>query len=112
MKQLVADFPGDKDALELIAADELLRRAKRGLVTVLDARLPEEFAAGHLRGAVNIPIDKLESGLAKLSKRRVVCSTASRSGRRRACRSIRRAEPISNRGRRTLSQVVRQVAGA
>ena len=72
VKQLVADFLGDKDALEPIAFDELLSRAKRGLVTVLDVRPPEEFAAGHLRGAVNIPIDKLESGLAKLSTQREV----------------------------------------
>ena len=72
VKQLVADFLGDKDALEPISADELLKRAKRGLVTVLDVRPPEEFAAGHLPGAVNIQIDKLESGLAKLSKQREV----------------------------------------
>ena len=72
VKQLVADFLGDKDALEPISADELLKRAKRGLVTVLDVRPPEEFAAGHLPGAVNIPIDRLESGLSKLSKQREV----------------------------------------
>ena len=72
VKQLVAEFLGDKDALEPIAIDELLSRAKRGLVTVLDVRPPEEFAAGHLPGAVNIPIDKLESGLSKLSKQREV----------------------------------------
>ena len=72
VKQLVAEFLGDKDALEPIAIDELLKRAKRGLVTVLDVRPPEEFAAGHLPGAVNIPIDKLESGLTKLSKQREV----------------------------------------
>jgi len=72
VKQMVAEFLGDKDALEPIAVDELLSRAKRGLVTVLDVRPPEEFAAGHLPGAVNIPIDKLESGLSKLSKQREV----------------------------------------
>lgn len=72
MKQLVTEFLGDKDALEPIAFDELLSRAKRGLVTVLDVRPSEEFAAGHLPGAVNIPIDRLESGLSKLSKQREV----------------------------------------
>lgn len=72
VKQLVADFLGGREALEPIPAAELLERAKRGLVTVLDVRPPEEFAAGHLQGAVNIPIDKLESGLAKLSKQREV----------------------------------------
>ena len=66
MKQLVAEFLGDKDALEPVAFDELLSRAKRGLVTVLDVRPSEEFAAGHLPGAINIPIDRLESGLSKL----------------------------------------------
>jgi len=72
VKQLVADFLGDKDAMEPVPAQELLERAKKGLVTVLDVRPPEEFAAGHLPGAINIPIDKLEGGLAKLSKRREV----------------------------------------
>jgi rhodanese-related sulfurtransferase/DNA-binding transcriptional ArsR family regulator len=72
VKQLVADFLGDKDAMEPVPARELLERAKKGLVTVLDVRPPEEFAAGHLQGAINIPIDKLEGGLTKLSKRREI----------------------------------------
>jgi ArsR family transcriptional regulator len=36
---------------------------------VLDVRPAEEFAAGHLQGAINIPIDNLEGGLSRLSKR-------------------------------------------
>jgi rhodanese-related sulfurtransferase/DNA-binding transcriptional ArsR family regulator len=72
VERLVRDFVGRRDELEPIPADELLERAKQGLVTVLDVRPPEEFAAGHLPGAVNIPIDRLESELAKLPKRREV----------------------------------------
>ena len=72
VERLVRDFIGHRDELEPIPADELLERAKQGLVTVLDVRPPEEFAAGHLPGAVNIPIDRLESELAKLPKRREV----------------------------------------
>lgn len=72
VKHLVEEFIGDRDSMEAVPAHELLERARQGLVTVLDVRPPEEFAAGHLPGAVNIPIDKLESGLAKLSKRREV----------------------------------------
>jgi rhodanese-related sulfurtransferase/predicted transcriptional regulator len=72
VKHLVEEFIGDRDSMEPVPAHELLERARQGLVTVLDVRPAEEFAAGHLPGAVNIPIDKLESGLAKLSKRREV----------------------------------------
>ena len=61
-----------KDDLEPVPARELLDRAKRGLVTVLDVRPPEEFAAGHVPGAVNIPVHELEKRLAELPKRREV----------------------------------------
>jgi rhodanese-related sulfurtransferase len=56
--------------MEPVPATELLERAKRGLVTVLDVRPAEEYAAGHLPGAINIPIDQLESRLAKLPRKR------------------------------------------
>ncbi|MEO8159222.1 MAG: metalloregulator ArsR/SmtB family transcription factor [Betaproteobacteria bacterium] len=72
VKALVGQFLGNKDGLEPVPANELMDRLKRGLVTVLDVRPPEEFAAGHLPGAVNIPLEKLENCLAKLSKRREV----------------------------------------
>lgn len=72
VRQLVTDFLGHKDTLEPVPAKELLARARKGLVTVLDVRPPEEFAAGHLPGAVNIPIERLESELAKLPRRREV----------------------------------------
>jgi rhodanese-related sulfurtransferase len=69
VRQLVDEFLGDRNALEPVPADELLARAKKGLVTVLDVRPPEEYAAGHVRGAINVPMDKLENCLAKLPKR-------------------------------------------
>lgn len=72
VRQLVNEFLGDRGALEPVLAEELLARAKRGLVTVLDVRPREEFAAGHLPGAVNIPMDRLESELARLPKKREV----------------------------------------
>jgi rhodanese-related sulfurtransferase len=61
-----------KDDLEPVPAADLLDRAKKGLVTVLDVRPPEEFAAGHVPGAVNIPIHELEKRLAELPKRKEV----------------------------------------
>lgn len=61
-----------KDDLEPVPARELLDRAKKGLVTVLDVRPPQEFAAGHVPGAVNIPLHELERRLAELPKRKEV----------------------------------------
>jgi len=61
-----------KDELEPVPAQELLARAKKGLVTVLDVRPPEEFAAGHVPGAINIPIQQLEKRLAELPRRKEI----------------------------------------
>lgn len=61
-----------KDDLEPVPAADLLERAKKGLVTVLDVRPPEEFAAGHVPGAINIPIHQLQKRLAELPKRKEV----------------------------------------
>jgi rhodanese-related sulfurtransferase/DNA-binding HxlR family transcriptional regulator len=61
-----------RDELEPVPAAELLERAKKGLVTVLDVRPPEEFAAGHVPGAINIPVHELERRLAELPRRREV----------------------------------------
>ena len=61
-----------KDEMEPVPASDLMERAKKGLVTVLDVRPPEEFAAGHVPGAVNIPIQELAKRLAELPKRKEV----------------------------------------
>jgi len=72
VRQLVNEFLGDRGALEPVLAEELLARAKKGLITVLDVRPRVEFDAGHLPGAVNIPMDRLESELARLPRKREV----------------------------------------
>jgi ArsR family transcriptional regulator len=61
-----------RDALEPVSREELLRRKREGSVTVLDVRPPEEFAAGHIQGAINIPIKELERRLAEIGRRREV----------------------------------------
>jgi rhodanese-related sulfurtransferase/DNA-binding transcriptional ArsR family regulator len=66
VQQLVNTFLTVKDDLEPIPATELLQRAKNGLVTVLDVRPAEEYAAGHVPGAINIPLSELEKHLNEL----------------------------------------------
>jgi rhodanese-related sulfurtransferase len=70
--RLVRDFVTSRDELEAIAAGEVLERARKGLIVVLDVRPPEEYAAGHLPGAVNLPIKELEARLASLPKRKEI----------------------------------------
>jgi len=72
VQKLVGTYLSTKDDLEPIAAKELLGRARKGLVTVLDVRPPEEYQAGHLPGAVNIPLSELESRFGKLPKNREI----------------------------------------
>ncbi len=52
-----------KDTMEPVQREELLQRVREGLVTVIDVRPEEEFEAGHLPGAINIPPDELEQRL-------------------------------------------------
>jgi rhodanese-related sulfurtransferase/DNA-binding transcriptional ArsR family regulator len=72
VERIVRVYLAEKDSLEPVPAEELLERARKGLVTVLDVRPPEEFAAGHLPGAVNIPVHELERRLGELPKRKEV----------------------------------------
>jgi rhodanese-related sulfurtransferase len=72
VEQLLRLWLAHRDELEPVPARELLERAKKGLVTVLDVRPAEEFAAGHVPGAINVPLEKLESYLSKLPKRKEV----------------------------------------
>jgi rhodanese-related sulfurtransferase/DNA-binding transcriptional ArsR family regulator len=57
------------DCLEAVSAPALLSRIQAGNVTVLDVRPPEEFAAGHVPGAVNIPYADLDQRMDSLSQR-------------------------------------------
>jgi rhodanese-related sulfurtransferase/biotin operon repressor len=72
VERLVRLWLAHRDEMEPIPAAELLERAKKGLVTVLDVRPAAEYAAGHIPGALNITVDKLETFLSRLPKRKEV----------------------------------------
>jgi len=72
VEQLLRTYITARDELEPLLAAELLQRAEDGLVTVLDVRPREEYAAGHLPGAINIPLGELPGRLRKLPKGREV----------------------------------------
>lgn len=66
VERIVRSYFWDRDSMEPVSREELLERSRDGLVTVLDVRPADEFAAGHLPGAVNIPLSELESRVAEL----------------------------------------------
>jgi rhodanese-related sulfurtransferase/biotin operon repressor len=68
IERIVRMYFFSKDDFEPIPPAELLDRARRGLVTVLDVRPADEFASGHVPGALNIPVEQLARKLRDLPK--------------------------------------------
>ena len=64
--RLIQTYLSVKDELEPVPPDELMQRLNKGLVTVIDVRPEDEYAAGHVPGAINIPLSDLEARLEKL----------------------------------------------
>lgn len=64
--EVVRDYFDARDSLEPVSRGELVERAERGEVLILDVRPREEFTAGHIPGALSVPLDRLEDTLARL----------------------------------------------
>ena len=64
--ELISDSFNQRDKLELISREELLSRMQDDSITLLDVRPAEEFALGHLPGAINIPFEELEHRINEL----------------------------------------------
>jgi len=66
VNDVVIGYFKDRDSLEAVSREELLRRSKDGLVTILDVRPSEEYDVGHIPGALNVPLNEIEQRLASL----------------------------------------------
>jgi rhodanese-related sulfurtransferase/DNA-binding transcriptional ArsR family regulator len=60
----------DRNDAEAVSIEELMARAKRKEVVVLDTRPLGEYAAGHIPGALSVPVDQLQTRLRLLPKNR------------------------------------------
>ena len=73
VERLAAAYLGDRDELEPVTREELARRLDDGDdLVVLDVRPSAEHAAGHLPGAVSIPVRELRRRLAELPRDREI----------------------------------------
>ena len=61
-------FLDGREGMESIDKEKLLERVRAGEVTVLDVRPPEEYQAGHVPGAISLPLAELEQRLATLPR--------------------------------------------
>jgi len=72
IRSLIDDSRNQQDKLDLMSREELLKQFKEGCITLLDVRPAEEFALGHLPGAINIPFEEMDERLAELPANQTV----------------------------------------
>jgi rhodanese-related sulfurtransferase len=68
LDQITRQFFKEQEALEAVDRKALLARVRKGLATVLDVRPAEEYQAGHIAGAISIPLAELQDHLAELPR--------------------------------------------
>ena len=69
--------------------------------TLVDVRTPAEFKDGHIKGAINLPLQTLGSNLNKLKKDQVIitcCRSGSRSGMAKRMLKAKGFELVHNGG--------------
>lgn len=64
--EITRRFLEARQGLQPVDREQLLAKVRDGAVTVLDVRPPEEYVAGHLPGALSVPLKELERRLADL----------------------------------------------
>ncbi len=70
--RIVQTYLHDRSHLEPVSAQELIQRLSEGNIVLVDVRPVEEYAAGHLPGAISLPVVELEAHLSELSLDREV----------------------------------------
>jgi rhodanese-related sulfurtransferase/DNA-binding transcriptional ArsR family regulator len=72
VERIVRDNFQSRDALQPVRREELLKLARGGEALVIDVRPAEEYAAGHIAGAVNVPLESMPRWLRQLPKQQEV----------------------------------------
>jgi len=72
VNQLADEYLGERNGVEQVSAEELQERLTRGAVVVLDVRPEPEYRAGHIPGALSVPLAALAPLAPKLPRRRQI----------------------------------------
>ena len=73
---------GEEGTIDIATFEKILKQNPHSIFLV-DVRDPDEFAAGHFKTAINMPVDELEQKVQALPTDKpivFVCSTGARSG--------------------------------
>ncbi len=68
LERLVREHFGERSDAEAVAMADLLKRSRSRDVIILDTRPASEYAAGHIAGAISVPVDELQRRLKQLPK--------------------------------------------
>ncbi len=105
VEMISKQFLGEREELEQVDRESLLRRIEQGTVIVLDVRPREEYLAGHIPGAISVPLAEMERHLDELPQDREIvaycrgpyCMLASQAVkllRARGYRAVSRADSV------------------
>lgn len=72
IEQVMQEYLKGRGLMEAVDRDALVRRARKGEITVLDVRPSEEYEAGHIPGAISLPLTDLKRKLKELPRDREV----------------------------------------
>jgi rhodanese-related sulfurtransferase/DNA-binding transcriptional ArsR family regulator len=67
-ERLVHEHFGSRSGMQGVPMHELLKRVRSRQVVILDTRPASEYVAGHIAGAISVPVDQLRRRLRKLTK--------------------------------------------
>ena len=68
IERIKRQFLEGKEGMEPIDRQELIERVRTGAVTVLDVRPVEEYCAGHIPGALSVPISEIKNYVSRLPR--------------------------------------------
>lgn len=68
VEQVARGYFEARDGLEPVSRAELLARLERGEAVVIDVRPAEEYRAGHVAGAISIPLEELPERLGEIPR--------------------------------------------
>jgi rhodanese-related sulfurtransferase/DNA-binding transcriptional ArsR family regulator len=74
LQQVARAYLEGRGAMEPVGGEELLKRVRRGEVVVLDVRPAWEYQAGHIPGALSIPVADLKARIKDLPKHREIAA--------------------------------------
>jgi rhodanese-related sulfurtransferase/predicted transcriptional regulator len=72
IEQITRRFLDGRVGLEAVDSEELIERVRSKSVMVIDVRPAEEFQAGHIPGAISVPLKELESRLAEFPQNKEI----------------------------------------